>query len=176
MSTLSKAAAVIASAGVLAAGWQIGTANGATVATATTPNPTTTVTVTTTPTTSSSTSSSTTTSSDSSSSSSSSSSSTTSSSSSSGSYKDGTYTGETVTERYGTVTVTVTVSGGKITDVQAATTVHEQHSQRYVQAAVPTLRSEVLAAQSAEVNMVSGATFTSEAYLTSLQSALDQAS
>lgn len=174
MSTRSKAAAIVASAGVLAAGWQLGTANGATVATATTPTTTTTQSgsTTTTP----GTTSSTTSGSSSSTTSGSSSSSTTSSSSSSGSYKNGTYTGTTVTERYGTVTVTVTVSGGKITDVQAATTVYEQHSQRYVQAAVPTLRSEVLAAQSADVNMVSGATFTSQAYLTSLQSALDQAS
>ncbi len=174
MSTRSKAAAILASAGVLAAGWQIGTADGATLGTASTPT-----TTTTTQTGSSTTSAGSGTTSGTSSSTSagtSSSSSTTSSSDASGTYTDGTYTGTTVTQRYGTVTVTVTVAGGKITDVQAATTVYEQHSQIYVQRAVPTLRTEVLAAQSADVTMVSGATYTSQAYLTSLQSALDQAS
>lgn len=147
MSTRSKALAVLASSGVLVIGWQLGTANGRTVAAepATTPGTTTTQ------------------------------SQGSSSSSSGGTYKDGTYTGNTASEHYGTVTVTVTISGGRITDATAQTTIRERRSQQYVDRAVPVLREAVIAANSAEVNTVSGSTFTSEAYLTSLQSALDQA-
>ena len=71
--------------------------------------------------------------------------------------------------------MTVPISGGKIGDVQAETTIRESRSQEYIDRAVPVLREAVIAANSAKVNTVSGATFTSEAYLTSLQSALDQA-
>ncbi len=50
----------------------------------------------------------------------------------------------------------------------------ESYSQSLAQQVIPILRNEVLAAQSAKVNVISGATYTSEAYLYSLQSALDQ--
>ena len=174
MSTRSKSAAILASAGILAAGWAVGTANGQTLTAATTTSGTTTTTTTPSATTGSSGSSSSSSGSTSSSSSSSGSSSS-SSSSSDASYQDGTYTGATATNRYGTETVTVTISGGAITEVSAKSTVYEQRSQQFVQRAVPTLRSEVLAAQSADVNTVSGSTYTSRSYLTSLQSALDHA-
>ena len=170
MSTRSKSAAILASAGILAAGWAVGTANGQTLTAATTTSGTTTTTTTPSATTGSSGSTS-----SSSSSSSSSSGSSSSSSSSDASYQDGTYTGATATNRFGTETVTVTISGGAITEVSVKSTVYEQRSQQFVQRAVPTLRSEVLAAQSADVNTVSGSTYTSRSYLTSLQSALDQA-
>ncbi len=180
MSTRSKSAAILASAGILAAGWAVGTANGQTLTAATTTSGTTTTTTTPSATPSASTGSSsssgsTGSSSSSSSGSSGSSSSSSSSSSSDASYQDGTYTGATATNRYGTETVTVTISGGEITDVSVKSVVYEQRSQQFVQRAVPTLRSEVLAAQSADVNTVSGSTYTSRSYLTSLQSALDQA-
>ena len=71
--------------------------------------------------------------------------------------------------------MTAPLSGGAITAVSVRSTVYEQRSQQFVQRAVPTLRSEVLAPQSADVNTVSGSTYTSRSYLTSLQSALDQA-
>ena len=163
MSTRSKAAAVLASTGVLVIGWQLGTANGQTVATSPATTATTPGTTTTTPSQSSSGSST------------SPGSSAGSSSSATGTYKDGTYTGQTASEHYGTVTVTVTISGGKITDATAETTIREQRSQQFVDRAVPVLNKAVIAANSADVNTVSGCTFTSEAYLTSLQSALDEA-
>lgn len=87
----------------------------------------------------------------------------------------GSFTGKTASQRYGTVTVTIEVENGKITDVSAETTVREQRSQQYVNRALPTLRTEVLEAQSADISSVSGATYTSESYITSLQSALDEA-
>jgi uncharacterized protein with FMN-binding domain len=89
---------------------------------------------------------------------------------------DGTYTGTTEQTRYGPVQVSLTVAGGKITDVKALQLTNaEQRSVEISNQAAPILRSEVLAAQSANVATVSGATFTTEGYLTSLQSALDQA-
>ncbi|MDQ0734778.1 FMN-binding protein [Arthrobacter agilis] len=86
------------------------------------------------------------------------------------------YTGTTVDHEYGSVTVTITVADGTLTDATAGlSTTHGDKSERINARAVPLLRSEALTAQSAEVSMISGATYTSEAYLESLQSALDQA-
>lgn len=77
---------------------------------------------------------------------------------------------------YGDVQVKITVSAGKITDVTALhLTDSSGRSVQISNRAAPVLRDEVLAAQSSSVQMVSGATYTSEGYLTSLQSALDQA-
>jgi uncharacterized protein with FMN-binding domain len=89
---------------------------------------------------------------------------------------DGTYTGSSVGTRFGNVQVQVTVSGGTITDVAALQlTNSDGRSVQISNYAAPILRSEVLQSQSAHVNNVSGATYTSGAYLQSLQSALDQA-
>lgn len=153
MSTRAKFAAVIASAGVLGAGWAVGTANGATVT-----NTTTTTGTTNTGTNTSTSNSNTTT------------------TSGGTSYKDGTYTGTTVQHRYGSVTVTVTISGGKITNVTAqALDPGDRRSQSIDSQAVPIMKSEVLAANSANVQTLSGATYTTTAYVTSLQSALAKA-
>jgi uncharacterized protein with FMN-binding domain len=87
-----------------------------------------------------------------------------------------TYTGTAIQTRYGAVQVQVTISSGKITGVttlQAPSGV--PHSSSISAAATPVLASEALAAQSAKIDTVSGATFTSQGYLASLQSALDQA-
>ncbi len=89
---------------------------------------------------------------------------------------DGTYDGQSISTRYGPAQVQVVISGGQITDVvvlqrQTADSKSDQISSR----AVPILRDEVLAAQSAHVSNVSGATYTSQSYLQSLQSALDAA-
>jgi uncharacterized protein with FMN-binding domain len=152
VSTRAKFAAVIASAGVLGAGWAAGTANGATVATTTT-----TGTTATTATTSGTTTKTTNT-------------------SGSTTYKDGTYTGTAVQHRYGAVTVSVTIAGGKITNVSAqADSAGDRRSSSINSQAVPMMKTEVLSANSANVSTVSGATYTTTAYITSLQSALAKA-
>ena len=85
-------------------------------------------------------------------------------------------TGSAVQIPFGTVQVQVTFQGGKITDVQAVQMPSDQrHSQEISAAVAPMLHDEVLQAQSAQVNTISGATYTSMGYLQSLQSALDQA-
>jgi uncharacterized protein with FMN-binding domain len=72
--------------------------------------------------------------------------------------------------------VEVTVQNGAITDVKAVqVTDRDGRSTAISNRAVPVLRSEVLSAQSAVVQNVSGATYTSSGYLQSLQSALDAA-
>lgn len=88
----------------------------------------------------------------------------------------GTYTGTAVETRFGTVQVQVTIKAGAITDVTALhLTDQEQRSVQISARAAPLLRSEVMSAQSANVQTIGGATYTSEAYLTSLQAALDAA-
>ncbi|MEU8077645.1 FMN-binding protein [Catellatospora citrea] len=84
--------------------------------------------------------------------------------------------GDAVVTDYGTVQVRVTFAGGRIADVAILQkhTVHE-HSLVLNELALPRLREQVLDAQSAEVDTVSGATATSRAYLDSLQSAIDRA-
>ncbi|RKS93226.1 uncharacterized protein with FMN-binding domain [Microbacterium sp. AG790] len=90
---------------------------------------------------------------------------------------DGTFTGSAVNTRYGAVQVQITVSGGVITDVQTpAYPDHSSRDRQINQDALPQLISETLSAQSAQIDMVSGATYTSTGYLDSLQSAIDQAS
>ena len=75
---------------------------------------------------------------------------------------------------YGTLAVKVTVRAGRITDVSVANLqTAEQYSQSLAQQVIPMLRNEVLSAQSAHINGISGATYTSEAYAYSVQSALD---
>ncbi|GAB3271936.1 hypothetical protein GCM10027449_08060 [Sinomonas notoginsengisoli] len=87
-----------------------------------------------------------------------------------------TFAGQSVSTRFGTVQVQITVQNGKITEVTALhLTDAERRSQMISAQAAPILRSEVLQAQSANVHTVSGATVTSDAYLTSLQAALDAA-
>jgi uncharacterized protein with FMN-binding domain len=90
--------------------------------------------------------------------------------------RSGTYTGAAETTRFGTTQVEVTISGGRITEV---TTVQlnqdDPRSLQISESAAPTLRTEVLSKQTAAVDIVSGATYTSDAYEASLQSALDKA-
>ncbi len=89
---------------------------------------------------------------------------------------DGTYTGSSVNTRFGSVQVSVTVANGAITDVTALhLTDADGRSVQISNRAAPMLRDEVIASQSANVSTVGGATYTSDAYLTSVQSALDQA-
>ena len=89
---------------------------------------------------------------------------------------DGTYTGDDVNTRFGSVQVQISVSGGQITDVTALQlTDTDRRSIQISNRAAPILRSETLQSQSANISNVSGATYTSDAYLQSLQSAIDQA-
>jgi uncharacterized protein with FMN-binding domain len=91
-------------------------------------------------------------------------------------YADGTVTGDVISTRYGDVQVQVTISGGAVTDVTAlALPSRDGRSVRISQAAEPILREEALTAQDANIDLLSGATYTSGAYEESLQSALDQA-
>ena len=92
-----------------------------------------------------------------------------------GGYIDGTYTGAAYSNEFGSWTVTVTITDGQITDVTASTTAQDHHSQGINTQAVPRLRTQVLSAQSAHIDTISGATLTSHSYLSSLQSALDEA-
>ncbi|WP_267422708.1 MULTISPECIES: FMN-binding protein [unclassified Curtobacterium] len=98
------------------------------------------------------------------------------SSSTSGALQDGTYTGTAAATQFGNVQVQVTIAGGKITDVTPLQlTDRDGRSVQISAQAAPVLRQEALSTQSAEIDTVSGATYTSEGYLQSLQSALDQA-
>ena len=90
--------------------------------------------------------------------------------------KDGTFTGDAASTRYGPVQVQVTVSGGRIASVDVVEYPNENPRDRQInQQAVPMLISETTSAQSAQIDMISGATYTSRGYQQSLQSALDQA-
>jgi uncharacterized protein with FMN-binding domain len=85
------------------------------------------------------------------------------------------YTGALVGTPYGNVQVMVVASGNRITDVRALhLTDANQHSRDISASAAPDLRQEALKAQSASIDTVSGATYTSEGYRQSLQAALDQ--
>lgn len=89
---------------------------------------------------------------------------------------DGTYDGAVINTRYGAQQVQVVISGGKISDVVVLQTqTGDRKSQQISSRANPILREEVLAAQSANVANVSGASYTSQSYIQSLQSALDAA-
>ena len=76
---------------------------------------------------------------------------------------------------YGELAVRVTVTGNRITNVTVpALQTAEPFSRQLSEQAIPLLKSQVMAADSASINGVSGATFTSQAYATSLQAALDK--
>jgi uncharacterized protein with FMN-binding domain len=87
-----------------------------------------------------------------------------------------TVNGAVARTRYGPIQVQIQIQNHKIIDVRAVR--YPNGNDRDVEInsyALPQLRDEVLSAQSARVDTVGGATYTSEGYLTSLQSALDAA-
>jgi len=85
-------------------------------------------------------------------------------------------TGPSADTRWGPVQVQITVDDGTITDVEVVDYPTENGKDQQINArALPVLVSETLDAQSADIDMVSGATVTSEGYLESLQGALDEA-
>lgn len=83
--------------------------------------------------------------------------------------------GTAVNTRYGLVQVQIMVQGKKILAVTASQLPNSDgQSAQISQYSAPLLAKEALAAQSGNINMVSGATFTSDGYIQSLQSAIDQ--
>ncbi len=88
--------------------------------------------------------------------------------------KDGKFSGAPASNPYGVVQVNITVADGKVTAANASYPTTGQ-SASINAGAIPKLKAATLQAQSAKIDTVSGATFTSEAYTTSLQAALDAA-
>ena len=92
-------------------------------------------------------------------------------------YKDGSYTGSVADAFYGNVQVKAVINGGKITNVQFLQYPSDRStSVRINSQAMPLLTQEAIQVQSAQVDGVSGATATSQAFIQSLSSALQQAS
>jgi major membrane immunogen (membrane-anchored lipoprotein) len=86
-----------------------------------------------------------------------------------------TVTGEAADTRYGPVQVKVTVTSGKVTQVDAIDYPQtERRDQEINSYAIPQLNQEALAAGNANIDIISGATYTSDGYIQSLQSALDK--
>jgi len=87
-----------------------------------------------------------------------------------------TYDGAAAATRYGNVQVRITVTDGVVTAAEATDYPNGNgHDQQINSYAIPILNQEAVAAQSASIDMVSGATYTSRGYVQSLQNALDQA-
>ena len=87
-----------------------------------------------------------------------------------------TYAGDAADTRYGPVQVQITVASGKITAVDVLQVpMTDRHDQMINSQAVPIYNDEAVQAQSATIDVVSGATYTWEGYTQSLQSAIDQA-
>jgi uncharacterized protein with FMN-binding domain len=92
-----------------------------------------------------------------------------------GTSKSATATGDAIPTQYGNAQVRVTVSGGKITKIQALQLQgNDPKSYEISSYAEPLLRQSALTKQTAAIDVVSGATFTSASYAQSLQSALDK--
>ncbi|HEY9242793.1 MAG TPA: FMN-binding protein [Streptosporangiaceae bacterium] len=88
----------------------------------------------------------------------------------------GAFGGPLVAYGYGELSTKVSVSGGRITGVSVPVLkTAEQYSQQLAAQVIPMLQHEVVSAQSARIQAVSGATYTSEAYAQSVQAALDKA-
>ncbi|MEV5787152.1 FMN-binding protein [Streptomyces sp. NPDC048448] len=88
----------------------------------------------------------------------------------------GTFTGDPIDTQYGAVQVAATLSKGKITAVKVLQAPDQNGRDQQIAAyALPRLTQEAIGAQSAHIDAVSGASYTSQGYIQSLQSALDQA-
>lgn len=91
-------------------------------------------------------------------------------------FRDGTYTGDVTDAYYGNVQVQVTIGGGVITNVIFLQYPSDNLTSRFINGqAMPILISEAISAQSAQVDVVSGASATSDAFKQSLSSALSKA-
>ena len=93
-----------------------------------------------------------------------------------GLYKDGAYTGSVADAYYGNVQVNAIVFGGKITDIKFLQYPNSQSNSVAInQQAMPYLQQEAIQTQNSNVQIISGATYTSQAFVQSLSSALSQA-
>lgn len=91
-------------------------------------------------------------------------------------YKDGTYTGNQADAFYGNIQVQTVISNGKISDIQFIQYPNDRARSIAINTlAIPSLKQEAIQAQNANVNIVSGATDSSNAFIQSLSSALSQA-
>lgn len=92
-------------------------------------------------------------------------------------YHDGSFVGPVTSSYYGDVQVKVTIAGGRIVAVVALRSPSDRSTSRRINSvALPRLQSEVIQAQSARINGVTGATVTSEAYVRSVAKALEASS
>lgn len=90
--------------------------------------------------------------------------------------KDGQYTGDAADAYYGLIQVKTTISSGKITDVVFLQYPNDRSTSVIInKQAMPYLKQEAIAAQSGQVDIISGATLTSQAFIESMASALSQA-
>lgn len=93
-----------------------------------------------------------------------------------GQFKDGQYDGSVADAYYGNVQVRAIIQDGKLTDVQFLSYPNDRNQSIEINSyALPILKSEAIKVQSAHVNIISGATNTSNAFINSLTSALNQA-
>lgn len=91
-------------------------------------------------------------------------------------YKDGQYSGKNADTIFGKVQVAAVISGGKLTDVKFLQFPNDRpNSTKISDYSLPILKTEAIAAQSAKIDIISGATQTSEGFMISLASALAQA-
>lgn len=91
-------------------------------------------------------------------------------------YKDGSYTGSVANAYYGNVQVAANIASGKISDVKILQYPNSHQTSVYInQQAIPYLQQEVIKAQNSHVNIITGATFTSQAFIQSLANALSKA-
>lgn len=94
-----------------------------------------------------------------------------------GTYKDGTYIGSTENAYYGDLQTSVKIANGNIADVTFNKYPDTHSTSVYInEQAMPLLKQETIKAQSSDVDIISGATYTSEAFIKSLSNALSQAS
>ena len=93
-----------------------------------------------------------------------------------GAFVDGSYTGTAANAYYGLVQVQANVQGGKLASVKVLQYPNDRRTSRYINSqALPILQREAISAQDANVDTVSGATLSSDAFINSLGSALKQA-
>ncbi len=91
-------------------------------------------------------------------------------------YRDGAYTGPVVDAYYGLMQIEAIIKNGRLSSIRILKYPNDRRTSIYInRQALPMLRNEVITAQSARVNVISGATLSSEAFIQSLGAAMDQA-
>jgi len=93
-----------------------------------------------------------------------------------GTYKDGSYRGSVADAYYGNVQVQANVQNGQLVSVKILQYPSDRNTSRYINSqALPMLRQEAIQAQTSQIDFISGATLTSNAFVQSLATALSQA-